>query len=193
MKNKQAKVWYCPECKRQMTTKQAQRAMEHGCPAGCSGIDIQPVVAFGGEVTTHTVTANEAGHYDVVSGNSGKTYRVWPHGGDLATCECPGFNYNHHCSHVDAVRASAAQVLTAQAWSEAMAATVTPADGAGPGDAAQEARELPVGVPCDSALRPCAETLHRSSESPFQRIERSERNWLRTDLTPWPNGRTELL
>lgn len=33
--------WHCPECKRWMTLRQATRAMEHGCLAGCSGIDIE--------------------------------------------------------------------------------------------------------------------------------------------------------
>lgn len=35
--------WRCAECGRVMTTKQAQRAMAHGCLAGCSGIDIEPM------------------------------------------------------------------------------------------------------------------------------------------------------
>ena len=75
----------------------------------------------------HTVTADPAGFFSVLSGNSGKTYRVYPHGGDLATCDCPGYHYAHHCSHVDAVREFAAEVLTG-AWAEAMVATREPAD-----------------------------------------------------------------
>lgn len=42
-KPREAKDWHCPECKRWMTLRQAQRAMEHGCLKGCSGIDIEHV------------------------------------------------------------------------------------------------------------------------------------------------------
>jgi hypothetical protein len=42
-KAKGVKDWHCPECRRWMTLRQAQRAMEHGCLAGCSGIDIEHV------------------------------------------------------------------------------------------------------------------------------------------------------
>jgi hypothetical protein len=36
-------LWKCAECGRVMTTRQAQRSMEKGCLAGCSGIDVEPL------------------------------------------------------------------------------------------------------------------------------------------------------
>lgn len=40
---KLAKPWKCDECGRRMTEKQAVRAMEKGCPKGCSGLDVHEV------------------------------------------------------------------------------------------------------------------------------------------------------
>jgi hypothetical protein len=51
----------------------------------------------------HEVEPNEGGWYDVKSGNSGKTYRVTPVGGDKATCDCEAGKHDRLCSHVKAV------------------------------------------------------------------------------------------
>lgn len=39
------KNWVCDECHRRMTAKQAERAMNKGCPKGCSGLDVHEVFA----------------------------------------------------------------------------------------------------------------------------------------------------
>lgn len=40
-----AKSWKCDECGKLYTLKQATTAMANGCAAGCSGIDINEIVA----------------------------------------------------------------------------------------------------------------------------------------------------
>src|SRR5882672_4694016 len=57
----------------------------------------------------HTVTPNEAGlFFEVVSGRSGKHYKVLPMGG---TCECEAYKNRLTCSHLDAVNEFARLIL----------------------------------------------------------------------------------
>lgn len=74
----------------------------------------------------HTVTADPQGFFSVLSGNSGKTYRVTPLGGPAALCECEAFRFRGECSHIEAVWAFADETL--KAWAEAMVATREPVD-----------------------------------------------------------------
>lgn len=64
-------------------------------------------------MTEHRVVGAEpAGYFKVVSGRSGKTYLVTPLGGDRADCTCEAGRHGRICSHVRAVRAYAADLLS---------------------------------------------------------------------------------
>lgn len=60
----------------------------------------------------HMVTANPAGYFEVLSGRSGRIYRVTPFDLGTAMCECPHFRFRSEpCSHIEAVKTFAANVL----------------------------------------------------------------------------------
>lgn len=62
-----------------------------------------------GVVSEHKVTPHENGYFEVLSGNSGETYRVtpWASGGS-ANCQCMSFRRRAACSHIEAVKQWAA-------------------------------------------------------------------------------------
>lgn len=66
----------------------------------------------------HTVHPNALGWFDVVSGDSGRPYRVTPLGGAVASCDCQAGIHGRACKHVAAVRAFAAKALMAARMAE---------------------------------------------------------------------------
>lgn len=67
------KPWICDECKRPMTEKQAVRAMEKGCPAGCSGLDVHEVLPDVG----HGVAPFDGGYDDPAEGPVATPHDAW--------------------------------------------------------------------------------------------------------------------